>query len=56
VALERFTALLAKDAAKAKALLTVGESPVDASVPATEQAIWMMMATTIMNSDKAINK
>ncbi len=54
--LERFTAKLGKDEATAKQLLAVGESPVDATVPTPEQAIWMMMATTVMNSDEAINK
>ena len=56
VALQRFTAKFAKDETKAKALLAVGESPVDAKVPAIEQAIWMMMVTTVMNMDATINK
>ena len=54
-ALQKFRANLGADPASAKSLLAVGESP--ASLPlSTKQAVWMMMATTIMNSDEALNK
>ena len=55
-ALSKFEAGFANDPQAAGELLSVGESPVDKKVPATEQAAWMMMATTVMNSDEAINK
>ena len=53
---DTFAAQYAKNETGAKELLKVGEQPADAQLPVTEQAVWMMMASSIMNSDEAINK
>ena len=34
----------------------VGDSPVNTSLPAVEQAAWMIVASQIMNTDQALNK
>jgi hypothetical protein len=41
---------------KAAALLAVGESPRDASIPAAEHAAWMVVASTVMNMDEFLVK
>lgn len=43
----------AEDAAK---LIDVGDSPVDATLPAAELAAWTMVANELMNLDEVINK
>ena len=40
----------------AAAMLKVGDSPVDATVPAPEQAAWTLAASTLLNLDEALNK
>jgi hypothetical protein len=55
-ALAKFQAGFTKNPVAAQQLLAVGESPVDTKLPAIEQAAWMMMATTVMNSDESLNK
>ena len=40
----------------AKHLLTVGESPVDPKLPATEAAAWTMLCNQVMNLDEVLNK
>ena len=40
----------------AKDLLTVGEAPVDPTLPATEVAVWMLLASTVQNLDATLNK
>lgn len=55
-ALKSFTDRYANDEVTANQLLAVGEWPPDPTIPAAEQAIWMMMASIVMNSDAAINK
>jgi hypothetical protein len=40
----------------AATVLAVGASAVDASIPAPKQAAWMMLATSILNLDEALNK
>ncbi|QDV27553.1 DUF1553 domain-containing protein [Aureliella helgolandensis] len=55
-ALGQFTEELSNSESDATALLSIGDSKVYESIPATQQAIWMMMATTVMNSDEALNK
>jgi hypothetical protein len=40
----------------ARAFLSVGESPVDASLPPTEFAAWTLLASQLINSDYALNK
>ncbi len=46
----------AADPAAADALLHVGESPVDAVIPAPTQAAWTMVASEILNLDEALIK
>ena len=55
-ALAKFKANFSKNPTAAGELVKVGESPVDQKIPAVEQATWMMVATTIMNSDESLNK
>ena len=45
-----------RDPAAAAQLLKVGESATSTSLPAPEQAAWMMLASTLMNSDAFLNK
>ena len=40
----------------ARAFLAVGDSPVDASLPPVEFAAWTLLASTLINSDQALNK
>jgi hypothetical protein len=55
-ALAKFQATFTKNPKAAGELLAVGESPVEKNVPAAEQAAWLMIATTVMNSDESLNK
>ena len=45
-----------KNPARAKALLSVGEYPLDAKQPQAELAAWTVVASTLMNFDEAIIK
>jgi mono/diheme cytochrome c family protein len=45
-----------RDGAAAKALLTVGASKVDASLPQPELAAWTIVASQVMNLDEALTK
>jgi hypothetical protein len=49
---ERYT----RDAKAARALVTVGDSPPAASIPAPELAAWTMVASQFLNLDEALNK
>jgi hypothetical protein len=40
----------------ARALLEVGETPVDAVLPPPEQAAWTMVASVFFNLDEALAK
>ena len=40
----------------ARAFLAVGDSPVDASIEPTEFAAWTLVASQLLNSDRALNK
>jgi hypothetical protein len=40
----------------AQAFLTVGDSPVDTTLPPVEFAAWTLLASTLLNSDQALNK
>lgn len=53
--LEKFRDHFARDD-DARAFLSVGESPVDAALPATELAAWTLAASQLINSDAALNK
>jgi len=46
----------ARDARASKALVTVGDSPPAASIPAPELAAWTMVASQFFNLDEALNK
>ena len=45
-----------KNPARAKALLSVGEYPLDAKQPQAELAAWTVVASTLMNFDEEIIK
>jgi hypothetical protein len=45
-----------REPAAAKALLTVGASPVDTTLPAPELAAWTLVASEVMNLDEALTK
>ncbi|MSU50296.1 MAG: DUF1553 domain-containing protein, partial [Opitutus sp.] len=45
-----------REPALAKKLLAVGESPVDAKLPAPELAAWTLVASQVMNLDEALTK
>jgi hypothetical protein len=40
----------------ARAFLAVGDSPVNLSLPPVEFAAWTLLASTLINSDQALNK
>ncbi len=40
----------------AQALIRVGSSPVDGTLPDAQQAAWTMVASLFFNLDEAINK
>ncbi len=55
-ALARFRSSF-RDASKAAAFLSVGDSPVDGTCATpTELAAWTLLASTLLNSDAALNK
>jgi hypothetical protein len=41
---------------EARALLAVGDSPVDEALPAVESAAWTMLTSELMNLDEVLNK
>ena len=45
-----------RDPASVKALLAVGETPADASLPAADLAAWTMVASAVLNLDETITK
>jgi hypothetical protein len=54
--LERFRGHFAGHVEDAAALLTTGDSPADASIPAAETATWTMVANQFLNLDEYVNK
>jgi hypothetical protein len=46
----------ARDAKASRALVTVGDSPATAEIPAPELAAWTMVASQFFNLDEALNK
>ncbi len=54
--LSRFSDAYTKKPDSAAQLLKVGDSPVDASIPAPEQAAWTMVASQFINLDETLNK
>ena len=55
-ALARERARYARDAARATAVLAVGESPRDAQIPAGEHAAWMQVSTLLLNLSEAVTR
>jgi hypothetical protein len=55
-ALQRYRARFSKDEKDAVSLLTVGDSPVDKSVSPVEHASWMMICSTLMNTDEFLTQ
>jgi hypothetical protein len=51
-----FGAKLATREKDAKALLTIGESPADATIPVTELAQWTLVASQFLNLDEFLTK
>jgi len=45
-----------RDPASVKALLAVGETPADATLPAADLAAWTMVASAVLNLDETITK
>ena len=54
--LARERARYAGDAARAVNVLSVGESPRDAQIPAGEHAAWMQVATLLLNLSEAVTR
>jgi len=54
--LGQFRATYAADPAAADRLLGVGEAPRHPGLPATEVAVWMLLASTAQNLDATLNK
>jgi hypothetical protein len=54
--LETFRGHFSAHPADAAALLTTGESPADASLPAADIATWTMIANQFLNLDEYVNK
>jgi len=55
-ALTKFQATYSKDPAAAGQLLKVGESKIDATIPAPELAAWMLVSSAALNLDAVVNK
>jgi hypothetical protein len=55
-ALGRYRKEYGADPAAAEKLLKVGDAPVDKSIPASEQASWMIVCSTIMNTDEFVSQ
>ena len=53
-ALNRYRKLYAANPAAAKKLLTIGDWPQNPEVPASEEAAWMLVCSTLMNTDEFI--
>ena len=51
-----FIGFYSSNAAEAKKLLAVGESPPDEALPVTESAAWTLLASEMMNLDELLNK
>jgi len=54
--LARERARYAGDAVRAATVLSVGESPRDAQIPAVEHAAWMQVATLLLNLSEAVTR
>lgn len=54
--LAEFRQRLPRDPKGMKALLAIGDSPVDGTLPAKELAPWMLVANQFLNLDESLNK
>ena len=54
--LATFRERLSKDPKGVQALLAIGESPVDRSLPPREWAPWMLVANQFFKLDESLNK
>ena len=52
--LDQALATYRREPASAKALLAVGASPVDETLPAPELAAWTLVASEVMNLDESL--
>jgi hypothetical protein len=55
-ALQRYRDKYGKDPAAAEKLLQVGDSPIDRSSPPAELASWMMICSTLINTDEFLTQ
>jgi len=55
-ALQRYRDRFSKDEKDAISLLTIGDSPVDKSISPGEHAAWMMICSTLMNTDEFLTQ
>ncbi|MGV3614118.1 MAG: DUF1553 domain-containing protein [Fimbriimonas sp.] len=55
-ALARYREKYGKDAAAAEGLLKVGDAPRSKSIPASEHAAWMLVCSTLMNTDEFLTQ
>lgn len=53
---EKLLAKYSQDKEATNDLLKVGDSSIDPSIPPSEQVVWMLIASSIMNTDAAITK
>lgn len=51
-ALTAFRSTYSKDLVAAKSVVKVGDAPLDASIDPVEQAAWMLLCSTLMNTDE----
>ncbi len=54
--LDSALAIYQRDPAAAKIFLSVGDSPLDATLPAPELAAWTLVASQVMNLDESLTK
>jgi hypothetical protein len=53
---QRYRELYKQDPAAAQALLAIGATPVQDTIPPAELAAWTMIANTILNLDETITR
>jgi hypothetical protein len=55
-ALDRYRKRYAGDADGARKLLQIGDLPTDDALPLTERAAWMLLCSTLMNTDEFLTQ
>jgi len=53
---DRLLAHYMKSREAAKAVISIGDSPPDRTLPVSELAVWTILVSTIFNLDEALNK